>query len=204
MSYSYSYEFSEFPNDVVDEHRLKLEVEATISPPPALEGVTSRQPEGGTATAQIRFAAELDAAQKAALDAVVAAHSGAAVPTPVFRASSTLVGTEQEIVAVGGFEVLAGVVTTPDFFSSNLAALVSRIVGEFKAVGSGAELRVVEDDGTVLGNFALDPAADWTKMQWFTSTAPSSGTHHYTLEGRLNGATSARVRYVSMTLLEMT
>lgn len=203
MTYSYSYELTEFQNDLVAEDRLKLEIEATISPPPALVGITTRENPGASSTCGVKFAAELDAAQKAALDAIVAAHSGAPVPVPTFRASSTLIGLESEISAVGGFEVLGGVVTTPDFFSPNLAALVSRIVGEYNAIGTGAELRVVEDGGTVLGSLELAEAADWTKMQWFTTTPPSAGTHHYTLEGRLNGATSASVRFVSMTLLEL-
>jgi hypothetical protein len=208
MTYAYTYGLTDFPNDTVDETRLKAEVEADPAIATELLSIGAWIPDpveepGAPATCVVVFAAELASAEKTALDALVAAHSAAPVTCPIFRASSTLVELEKEIVAVGGFEVLAGVVTTPDFFSKNLAALVSRIVGEYRAVGTGAELRVVEDDGTVLGTFSLVPAADWTKMQWYTSTAPSAGTHHYTLEGRLNTATSAKVRFVSMSLLEM-
>ena len=204
MTYSYSYELTEFPNDLVDETRLKLEVEATI-PTADLVRVSAYVPEDPAvaSTVAVVFATELAGAEKATLDAVVAAHSGAPVPTPVFRASSTLVELEKELVAVGGFEVLAGIVTTPSFFAADLSTLVSRIVGSYRAAGEGAELRVVENGGTVIGTFALAEAADWTKMQWFTSTPPGEGTHEYTLEGRLNGATSAWIRFVSMSLLEM-
>jgi hypothetical protein len=170
-----------------------------------LSGIsTSEDEEAAEVTCSIVFDGELSAGDQTQLDVIVAAHDGQPPTKIVFHASSKLLEGEVALTNPSGFDVLGGVVTTPDFFTAILAACLGRIVGSYKAVGAGAELRLVEDGATVLGTFEIpDSSGAWQQMQWFTSTPPSAGTHTYTVEGKLNGATSAAVRFTSLSLLEV-
>lgn len=143
----------------------------------------------------------LTVGEKDALDAVVAAHDGTPLLQVRFHGASTIAHGEVGVTE-SDWALVGGVVTTPDFFAP-VASLRARVTGSFKTVGTSAELRLVEDGTTVLGSFELpDTAGAWEKMQWHTSAAASEGTHEYTLEARLGSATSASVRYVSMSVLE--
>ena len=202
MSVEYSYQASAFPNDCFNEDRLKLEVGSSPSITTTLDYVRSREDvETHVFTAYLGFASELSTEEQSALDAVVAAHSGAPIPTYIFHASSTLCEGEHEITDAEWI-ILGGVVTTPSFFMADLSKSLARVVGSFKTVGESVELRVCED-GVPMGTpHDLDASADvWATMQWYISGTPSEGTHEYTLEGRLVTATSAAVRFVSMSLL---
>ncbi|MGH8476826.1 MAG: hypothetical protein ACRER2_13840, partial [Methylococcales bacterium] len=71
----------------------------------------------------------------------------------------------------------------------------------------GAELRVVEINGgttvAIGGPFSLqDTTGAWAIFQFLTGVAPRPRTNTYILLGRLNTATLASVRFVSMSLLE--
>lgn len=139
---------------------------------------------------------EMDQSEKDAVDAALAP------PTQIrFHGSSTIVQAEAGVPA-GDWVSIGGVVTTPEFFAP-VASLKSRVIGSYKASGNGAELRLVEDGTKVLATFALPDTTDaWATMQWFTTEQGSEGTHAYSLQARLGKATSASVRYVSMSLLE--
>lgn len=128
----------------------------------------------------------------------------------VFRASSKIVELEQVLTNTTGFDTLGGVVTTPTFFVANPAMIVGRCVGAFKAVGTGAQLQILEilEDGTVNNltptPFDIPDSADEWKNQGFNiQVPPSAGMNRYLLEGKLNGATSASVEFVSMSIMEI-
>lgn len=204
MSVEYSYPASAFPNDCFNEDRLKLEVSSDQAITTTLDYVrSSENVETHTFTAYLGFAGELSEAEQSALDVVVAAHSGEPVPTYLFHASSTLCEGEREIPD-SAWTILGGVVTTPSFFVTDLSKILARVVGSFKTVGAGVELQVCED-GVPMGSPQVldDSSGAWRTMQWYISGTPLEGTHEYTLEGRLVSATSASVRFVSMSLLEV-
>jgi len=150
------------------------------------------------------FASTLSGGDETTFDGLVAAHDGVASTSIQFHAASKLVEGDLAITEDASWQCLGGAVTTPDFFSSNIAAMIGRITGRYKTDGSTVELRMVEDGTTALGTTTLpDTASAWATMQWMASTAPSAGTHEYTLEGRLNGSTSASVKFCSVSLLEV-
>lgn len=194
----------DFPNQAVNEDKLKAQILAAELAVQLEQIRTSCNEDGTTCTCSVDFAAELSQAEQDQLDAVVAAHDGAPPTSIKFHAASKLVEAEVALTNPSGFDVLGGVVTTPSFFTATLAACLGRIVGKCKAQGDGAELRLVEDGTTVMGTFTIPDSADaWQNMQWFTTTPPTAGTHEYTIEGKLNGATSAAVRFTSLSLLEV-
>jgi len=199
----HAYPLTSFPNEAVCEDRLKAEVVAAL-PGRTLRGIRVQIPADPEApgSCEFVFEEELDGVEVATLSSVVAVHSGDPVTRLKFHASSTLADLEKTL-ASSEWAVLGGVVTTPEFFCS-VGSILARVVGSYRAVETGAELRLVEDGTRVLGTFQIPDSADaWTKMQWFSSDVPLAGTHEYTLEGRLNGASSASVRFVSMSLLEV-
>lgn len=129
-------------------------------------------------------------------------------PAVIFHAASTLAQSEKAITAAD-WEDLAGVITTPEFFMYDLTKALGRIVGDYQAAGSGVELRVVEQkagdaDVVIAGPKVLvDSAGAWAMVSFSTTAAPRTGQNRFVLQGRLNGATSAKIRYTSMSLLEL-
>jgi hypothetical protein len=204
----YSYPHTDFLNDIFNEDSLGQQVSADSGITTELDSIKSSESVGengaptGNVTVTFVFPTDLSAGEQTALDALVAAHDGAP-PTQVrFHASSTILQGEADITETD-WTMLGGVVTTPEFFCPTVACLKARIIGSYNTDGAGAEIRIVEDGTTVLGAFELpDSSQAWTQMQWFTSTAPSAGTHEYTIEAKLGTATAAKVRFVSMSLLE--
>lgn len=204
----YSYAHTDFPNDIFNEDALKQQVAADSGITTELSSIKSSETvdENGAPTGNITvtfvFPTDLESGEQTALNALVAAHDGSP-PTQVrFHASSTILHAEENVTE-SDWATLGGVVTTPEFFCPSVACLKARIVGSYNTDGEGAELRVVEDGTTVLGTFELPNSSQaWAQMQWFTSNSPTAGTHEYTIEAKLNGATSAKIRFVSMSLLE--
>lgn len=162
--------------------------------------------EGGTI--DVLFPAKLDPADEAVLRALVADHVGSPTVSTIFKATAEVVHSETAITEQD-WQDLGGVVTTIEYFVPNLKDAIARVVGSYKAVGDGAQLRILEGEGAderVLSvEFALDDTLDeWTLLKTFNSNeVPSSGQKLFRLQGRLNGAASASVRYTSMTLLEL-
>lgn len=204
----YNYAHTDFANDIFNEDALKQQVAADEGITTELDSIKSHEDVDangdptGNITVTFVFPTDLAAGEQTALNALVAAHDGNP-PTQVrFHASSTIIGKE-EAITEADWTTLGGVVTTPEFFCPTVTCLKARIVGSYNTNGAGAEIRIVEDGTTVLGSFELpDSTQAWAQMQWFTTTSPTAGTHEYTIEAKLGTATAAKVRFVSMSLLE--
>ena len=204
----HSYPHTAFKNDVWDEDRLKEEVAQNYTIVTELHYINSKEllEDDGAPTGNFMvtfyFESDLSEAEEAELDDLVADHTGMPPVKCRFHASSGIIGKEEEIAGVD-WEILGGVVTTPQFFCPTLEGIKARIIGSYKTDGNGAQIRIIEDETNVLGTFDLPgTASQWAQMQWFTTTPPSPGTHEYTLEGIKGSAGSAFVRFVSMSLLE--
>jgi len=142
------------------------------------------------------------------LDGLVAAH--VAIKKLIeFQASSQVVSAEAVVVSALTWDVLGGTVASPAFFLSDLSEGVGRIVGEIQTSGEGAELQVVEWDGTsdsVLTSVSFqigDTGGKWIRFVFETDVILRTGRNSYRLEGRRNGATLAKVRFASMALLRV-
>lgn len=199
----YDYVNTAFLNGTFNEDTLTKQIEANESITTALNHIRSTENiDLGVFEVYFGFVDELSAEEQVALGTLIAAHDGSPLTQVRFHASSTIIGGEADITEAD-WDVLGGVVTTPEFFCPAVQCLKARIVGSLNTDGGGAEIRIVEDGVTVLGAYTLpDSTKSWAQMQWFTSTSPSAGTHEYTIEAKLNEATAAKVRFVSMSLLE--
>jgi hypothetical protein len=200
----YDYEHTDFANDIFNEDQLQLEIAANETITTELDHIGSHEnEETGVITVEFHFPTDLSGSEVTALDALVAAHQGNSPTVVNFLASSSLVGQIVEVTASDPtWEEIGGAVTTPSFFTPNVAACKGRIVGEYRTQGTGAKLRVCED-GVDSGQFEVpDSEGAWAKMQWFSTEAPTVGTHTYSLEGQRNGATSFEVKFTAISLLE--
>jgi hypothetical protein len=100
---------------------------------------------------------------------------------------------------------LGGVVTTPQFFCRDLTRLFGRVVGEYRSVGDGAQIRIVEDGARIMSpeGDLPDSGGVWALIPGLSTDVPSlSGQHSYRVQGRLRSATSGSIRFTSISLIE--
>ena len=202
MSASYTYALTDFvaSSGKVNPGKLVEEVSAALAITPTTVDVD--------ADVVITFTDALSSGDETDLNAVVAAHTGIRTNL-IFHAASKLINESLEITSESDWQDLGGAVTNIGFFIKDLANARGRVVSACKTVGSGAQLRIVEDNGvdtpTVLrAAFDIgDTGGNWLLKKFFTDTNPSSGDAQFILQGRLNGATSASIRFVTLTLLEV-
>lgn len=213
MSYEYWKKVKEvFPNDRVCPLVLQAELEADPNVFTEILGVRVKCNDidiNDQEDCYIKFVEQPGSVEKSYITAVCEIHLGNPFPQlPLFHASSVLTVDTKLITAVDpNWEEVGGSVTSPGFFSQNLAACRGRIVGMYQTNGEGARLRISED-GSPAGYFELpDTEGEWEKMQWFSTEAPSAGPCFYELDGRLpqpgaGKATEAQIKYVAVSLLE--
>ncbi len=129
----------------------------------------------------------------------------------VFHASSKIIDGVVQIETSSSWQLLGGVVSNPAFFIPNISAALGRFVTAYNTVGSGAQIRISEDDS--LGGPVKflrttptelpDTSGSWKQdVHLDTTTVLRPTRNMYLIEGRLNGATSASVGFASITLLE--
>jgi hypothetical protein len=198
---TYSYPLSAFPQTRAACGTLKKEVEAAI-PGGVHTGCTCFED-----TVQIGFTRDLTAPEVTALDTVVAAHAGVEM-TMVFHATSKVLDSAVQVTSTDTWQEMGGVITNPGFFVSDLTRAFGQLTGQAKVVGTGAEVRLVEDVGGVLypliTGTLTDTAGAWAVASWTSVGIPQAGGERpILLQARLNGATSAWLRYMSATLMEL-
>lgn len=197
--YTYSIH-DDFPNHAVAPSRLALEIGGTT-----LVALFGHIDTAGDSCC-LDFSDALDTDEKAMLDGIVAAHTGAPLTHVEFRASTALIGENKDVLSQD-WEDVGGVVTNVGFFVKDIANALGRVVGQAKCVGSGAQLRILKQGGSVLlGPVAIEPTAGaWSVLSVTTSPELPLDAEEklYTVQARLNGATSLAFRYTSFTLLEI-
>jgi predicted enzyme related to lactoylglutathione lyase len=194
----YSYEVATaFPNGRVLLDTFQPEVQAVV---PGLSYI-------GTAEGicSLHFDADLTAEQKTTLDGVVAAHQGYTI-VPTFLVSDKTIGSEVAITSATDWQILGGVVTNAAFFCP-VARCYGEVLGSATASGTGAEVRVVEDNGqssqVVAGPVAI-PDGGWATLRFNSwGNLIRSGPCTYSIQARLNGAASASMRYTSISLFDI-
>jgi len=200
---TYNYPKAGFPGGVLHPGKLHRDIFAAIpSPPnPALLGVST------DGQVSIDFEDALDAATKAVLDGVIAAHPGYDVVLK-FHASSTVLPQTLLIGAVApAWDKIGELFTSPYFFVANLAAAKGRAVGQAKTNGAGAVIRIVEQDAAgvdvVVGSFNVpNTAGAWQPAKFFTNVVPRAGDLNYRLEAQAPAGVVLEVRAFSLSLIE--
>jgi hypothetical protein len=155
----------------------------------------------------VGFTRDLTAPEQAALDAVVAAHSGVETSI-VFHSTALVLGPAAQVTSTDTWQEMGGVITNPGFFIADLTRAFGQLTGQAKVVGTGAEVRLVEEvDGVqhvLITGTLVDTSNAWAVASWTSVGVPQSGGERpILLQARLNGATSAWLRYMSATLMEM-
>lgn len=198
--YTYTLPITAFKNDRVVPSVFQDEIAALDLQSATVDSVSTSD---ASADVDLIFDVEPSVEDKATVGTAAAAHEGNLPTTYKYHATSSLV-EEKAISESTEWEYMASAVTTPSFFVADLSKFVGRVIGACNTVGLGAALRVLEDDASkVLGTFTMpDTGGEWQQIQFYSVVPPSPGTHEYILEGKLNGVTSARIRGVSMTVLE--
>lgn len=208
-----AYKIIDTAGDIVQVGSLQMQIEGWQPAPPskAVNYIDANSYPIGEGAIEVHFVDTapnaISDADKAIVDAVVAAHAG--LQGADFKASSKMVEqAELDIIQDVTWQVLGGVVTNPSYFVPNVAAAFGKIICISKAVGDTAQLRVVERDlsdntEVVCCEKTIPETANMEAFDFNTETPPRFGTMEYRIEGRLNGATSAAVGFVSMSLFKV-
>jgi hypothetical protein len=142
------------------------------------------------------FVGPLPAPDLAALDALVAAHTGIGIVTTMFGSMPIPAG---DIVEDLTWQELESIITTPSFFVDGFPAQLSSILGRviIQVKGDGGQIQLVEQiegqpDVVIAGPQALpDTAGAWVTIKMDTHTPPRDGVRNrYCTVAQLNGATS--------------
>ena len=123
-----------------------------------------------------------------------------------FRASAT-VASERAVMSPTAWEEVARVITTPGFFGVDPALFDVYAIGDYRATGTGVEVRITEErasdgDIAVLGTLALpDTGGAWSvfALDGFPVRLDRS---RYRLEARTGVAIDVALCGFSMSLLE--
>lgn len=192
----YKYPLTDFPNDQVDAATLQAQAKRDVDA--ELDYLTAN-----AAEVVFHYKEALTNAQKSSLDNVVATHTGQSPTSTIFHASSKFVEGSADVTAED-WETVGGVVTTPAFFANTLENCFSQATGSYKTSGPGAQLRVTEDGSPMMDPFTMNDTGSQSVVFEFQTTTPptAGGPHLYELQARLNGAASATLSFVSMSLLE--
>jgi hypothetical protein len=148
----------------------------------------------------------LDAGQHAALTATVAAHQGFGVNASM-KGTLQLVHKELTVVSDVAWEVLGGVLTTPNFFDPEMSTILCRIIGEHR--GDGGQLRLAEETTGQLDEEKITPffdfpdtAGTWQKFKIDSNVPPRDALRNvYRTDVRRNGAVSLELRYSTVSMI---
>ena len=183
-----------------------LDFQIRRSPVLIMSGALMFVSQDGPDAMSVAYSDALDANDEATLNAIVAAHDGAAVPTTTLIQTAHV--TSQADVTSTSWKDIGGVVTRPEVFGP-LPELVARLSFAILVPGQGVELRFTErnEDASeaVLGSWTEpDSAAAWRFVELDTTTAPSPGVHEYVLQARLAvGGQNGELRSVSLSLIRV-
>lgn len=128
-------------------------------------------------------------------------------PPPIPRISTKLFTSPIQITEDTNWQSLGGVAVNVQFYVSDLSKAAAIVELNAKASGTGAELRLVEIDAdenvrVMSDSLAIGASTKWAILKLESDEVPSEGDQTYELQGRLNGANSASVRYGAIVLLE--
>lgn len=198
---TYTYSISgDFPNGKVVLDLMKTQIQASsIAEVLVAQGILG---DDYTAT----FQNALSSSDETTLDGLVAAHTGIySIFEP--REYWKLINTATS-VGVADWEGMGGASAKIVGFLPQLSQAVLKVSGVLNSSGTGAQLRLVETDlitPVVLNGTAFSvpdsTLADKT-FSFLTDVAPRSGDFIYEVQGRLNGATAATIKYTGFTLLK--
>ncbi|MDX1421512.1 MAG: hypothetical protein R3322_00140 [Kiloniellales bacterium] len=192
---------SETANGRVNLSDLHDEIVAAGPYTPVFEGVTRS---GGDVT--VHFDATPPVPEQVTVTTTVGLHQG---DQAVEIVSIPLV-TQAFNITSPGFTFIAGVQLRPEILVNSLADSFFQIRAVTNVLGTGARLRLVEEDpelisdDVVLGARNLDDTvgALITRIVNADDNPPRGRRREYRLEGRLSTATSAVIRSVVLRLME--
>ena len=197
---SYDYALSSFTNYRFFCSQLNTEIEA------ADIGMCPIYSDYVSSVCRVYTPSDLDAGQKTALDAVIAAHVPV-VGSEKFVAMAGVINAEIT-VSSGSWSELGGTAFSMSTFFSDENRSLFRVVGDYKSASTTVELQLLEIVGTenVLNSVvwsAPSTSGAWTAFSFDTNRIPGSINCCYRLDGRMVGGGSAKLRFSSIKIIEL-
>ena len=146
----------------------------------------------------VHLNATLSGSEKTALDALVAAHDGSTAPDVFVTVSEIRIAD----AVLGASAILDGVILRPDKMLKVTARSHVRIACDLKTTGTGAKLRLKENGNTLKEWSLADTAGAWVSKLHTTNAALSAGLNRYEVEGELDTASAAELRYIAIALFD--
>ena len=119
-----------------------------------------------------------------------------------FEASSKM--ADLSVTTTTAWEDVDGLVTAIGAITLRWDRAIGRAIGQVKVSGSGFEMRIVKGDPAVSMNLTPyahpDTGGAWQIFAFQTDDPPDSGLTTYRIQARLNGATSADLRFTNLSV----
>ena len=160
-------------------------------------------------TVDFTFSADPGPVGLSTLDSVVAAHTGVPTPIPTMYEPISLVPTRYAVTATTSYEEVASIVSRVESIVNNLPTSFAYLLGAYSCYGSPRIRIMCEPIGGTA--FELMSAVDLPDtvgttqklaLQTPVGTLPT-GYAVYTLEAKLNGATSLELVGLTVTPMEL-
>ena len=145
------------------------------------------------------------AAEKTAIDSLVAAHAGTRIKETYVQ-SWPIIEEEKRIVNPSTWQRMGGSTITPDVWVRDVAEARFHVTFGFKSIGGGATLQLHKMASPTMTplisvDYAIPDTSDaWQDIELETDIAIPSGRGTFCICAQLDGATEAWVRYGSITL----
>lgn len=207
----YTYSISgDFPNQQVSIRRLREEI-IVLGGKALMEHIHVDE---AIDTCYVVTTVTLSGPQEAALDGVIAAHTGDSYEVEIHYAELKIVDQLITITNTTPWQELGGIIVDPYKVvpASRINNTFIRLTGAIRTDGTEVQFVLAEDVGGLGStiNVLRSPPFDApnTGNEWriaeVTTNVPLTGGERniYTLAARLRGSTSAAIRYAQVTLTE--
>lgn len=195
---TYNYTVSVDFSDGVDPALLKTEILASSITGTLVKILTDLDADD----CDVTFADALSGPDQTTLNGLVAAH----VPPTLYHARRAAVKIQdavaQSFTLGSTWEVMGGVVMSPDVCVQDLTKTMLRIECCYNTNGVQADIRILED-GAQKATFALpDSSSADALLRWDAEFTAGAGARAYKIEGRQGTATACTIGMCSVELCE--
>ena len=155
---------------------------------------------------RVNYPTDLDAYSKDNLDKILADLGYVALAADSAVQLTSVKLTDQTLALEADWTTLGGCVIAASKFSADLSKVFGQLVGQILTVDGDAEIQLVETQDrvdVVLATAKINSQNEWLDFTTDTTVELRLGQSSFRLDGRLGTASSAKVQFASLALMEI-